>query len=85
METLLHQMSPEELQTIIQLAIAESLQKVPQAKNTQPNTIQEAGIFCRCAESTIRQAVRRGKVKFHRKSGRLYFFESDLIDWIKSK
>jgi len=79
------QITSEELELIINNAVASALQNLPQSRSNNPYTITEAAEYCTLAESTIRKAVRSKKLEFSRKCGKLFFFESDLIGWIKSK
>lgn len=47
-------------------------------------SLKEAAAFIKVSDSTLYHYVGAKKIKFYKKHGKLYFFESDLIDFIKS-
>lgn len=49
-----------------------------------PINIEEAATFTGFAKSTIYSLVAKGEIPHHKKCGRLFFFRSELIDFIKS-
>ncbi|MDN3205656.1 helix-turn-helix domain-containing protein [Algoriphagus sediminis] len=47
-------------------------------------SIEEASKFLHLKKPTLYSYVNQKKIPFHKRGGRLYFFRSDLISWIKS-
>lgn len=80
--------SQSELRNVVNEAVSSAFrshQEYPdKSDSVKPLTISEACSFSKCAESTIRKAFREKRLKGHRQAGRLYFFEEDLVRWIKS-
>lgn len=81
------QINQVELEALIEQTLIRVLQQTKEAEPAQSRnkalTIKEAASFAGCADSTIRKAFRERQLKGHRQAGRLYFFEEDLIQWIK--
>jgi len=80
------QITSKELESIIENSLIRVLAKhsKPETKSNKALNIKAASEFAGCAESTIRKAFREKRLKGHRQAGRLYFFEEDLVRWIKS-
>ncbi len=55
-----------------------------QQLTTKPRNVHEAARFTGKSVSTIYRLVSHRKIPFHKQGGKLYFFEDELIDWIKS-
>ena len=55
-----------------------------QQLTTKPRNVQETARFTGKSVSTIYRLVSQRKIPFHKQGGKLYFFEDELIDWIKS-
>lgn len=78
------QMSRDELMVFLESTISRVLSHSKPAQPTnQALNIKEAANYAGCADTTIRKAFRERQLKGHRQAGRLYFFEEDLIQWIK--
>lgn len=45
--------------------------------------VEEAAKFCRLSKPTIYARVSKGEIPYNKKGKRLYFLESELMDWIK--
>lgn len=78
------QLSPDELKSLIaegvQLALGNALQSVePEAE--KPISIHEAANLTGLAKQTLYQSL---DVPKHKQGGKLFFFESEIIAWIKS-
>ena len=50
----------------------------------RPLSIHQASELLGKATGTIYNLVYKNRIPFHKKSGRLYFFEEELVNWIKS-
>jgi excisionase family DNA binding protein len=59
---------------------------IPKEKqlSNKPKNSHEAARFIGKSVSTIYRLVSQRRINFHKQSGKLYFFEDELIDWIKS-
>lgn len=81
------QINQVELEALIEQTLIRVLQQTKEAETIKPTnkalTIKEAASFAGCADTTIRKAFRERKIKGHRQAGRLYFFEEDILNWIK--
>lgn len=53
------------------------------AVGTKPVTIKEAAEFLSSSESKIRRLVREHSIPFYRRGGITYFFEKELLEWVK--
>lgn len=53
------------------------------AAGTKPVTIKEAAEFLSSSESKIRRLVREHSIPFYRRGGITYFFEKELLEWVK--
>jgi excisionase family DNA binding protein len=49
-----------------------------------PIDVQQAGVHVFLDEQTIYRLVRQKKIPFHKQGRKLYFYKSELNDWIKS-
>lgn len=47
-------------------------------------TIDETSKFIDLAKASVYGLVHRNKIPYHKKSKRLYFLKSEILDWIKS-
>ncbi|NVK82847.1 MAG: helix-turn-helix domain-containing protein [Cytophagia bacterium] len=81
------EISQNELECLIEQTLIRVLEQSKKAETSKPTnralTIKEAANFAGCADTTIRKAYRERKIKGHRQAGRLYFFEEDILTWIK--
>ncbi len=50
----------------------------------QPIEIDEACTYLKEGKDSLYKKSRKGLVPCHKKNGRLYFFKSELLNWIKS-
>lgn len=53
------------------------------AAGTKPVTIKEAAEYLSSSESKIRRLVRERSIPFYRRGGITYFFEKELLEWVK--
>jgi len=61
------------------------LQKAePQTEFDNPINIKEVAILAGLTVPTLYGYVQRNEIPFNKKGNRLYFFKSDIIEWIKS-
>lgn len=81
------EISQLELESLIEQTLIRVLKQTKEAEPAKSTnkalTIKEAASFAGCADTTIRKAFRERKLKGHRQAGRLYFFEEDILNWIK--
>jgi excisionase family DNA binding protein len=80
------QLDSEQLNSVIQNAIRKVLSEIPkpnQPKNDRIFIIKEAAEFINKSVPTLYALVSRGEIKHSKKGKRLYFFEEDLISYIK--
>lgn len=74
------------------VSLADEIQSIKQimsnsgqsAKTEMPTGVKGAAEFTHLEEPTIYTLVRKKKIPFYKKNKRLYFFHSELQDWIKS-
>jgi len=52
--------------------------------DANPLNIDEAAEFLSLKKSTLYSKVCRRELPFYKQAGRLYFFRSELLNWIKS-
>ncbi|WP_051638140.1 helix-turn-helix domain-containing protein [Maribacter sp. Hel_I_7] len=50
----------------------------------QPIEIDEACSYLKESKDSLYKKARKGLIPCHKKNGRLYFFKSELLEWIKS-
>lgn len=53
------------------------------AAGIKPVTIKEAAVFLSVSEGVIRKMVREQSIPYYRRNGNTYFFEKELLDWVK--
>lgn len=53
------------------------------AAGLKPVTIKEAATFLSVSESMIRKMVRENSIPYYQRNGKKYFFEKELLEWIK--
>lgn len=53
------------------------------ASGLKPVTIKEAAIFLSVSESVIRRMVRENSIPYYERGGKKYFFEKELLEWVK--
>ena len=53
------------------------------AAGIKPVTIKEAAVFLSVSEGVIRKMVREQSIPYYRRNGKTYFFEKELLDWVK--
>lgn len=53
------------------------------AAGTKPVTIKEAAVFLSVSEGVIRKMIREQSIPFYRRNGKTYFFEKELLEWVK--
>ena len=49
-----------------------------------PIQLNEAAVFIGLTKATLYRYVKKKEVPYHKKGNRLYFFKSEISDWIKS-
>lgn len=54
-----------------------------QSKTDDPLSIDEAVKLTGYTKPTIYGYCQKNEIPFHKKNGRLFFFKSEIIDWIK--
>jgi predicted DNA-binding transcriptional regulator AlpA len=59
--------------------------KQQQANPQLPIDIGQAALITKKSKYTIYGLVNQNRIPFHKRAGRLYFFENELINWIRSK
>lgn len=82
----LTEITGEEFEGMLETAIRRVLAswKKDNQPSLKPLNIEQAADYTQCAIATIRAAVKSKELQAHRQAGRLYFFEADLISWIKN-
>lgn len=50
----------------------------------KPLGIEEAAEYLGMAVNTLRAKVSKDEIPYHKPSGKIYFFASELNEWIKS-
>lgn len=57
----------------------------PLSKEANDNlmTVEEAQKLLGMSHATLYSKTATGEIPFHKRGGKLYFFRSDLIEWIK--
>jgi predicted DNA-binding transcriptional regulator AlpA len=55
----------------------------PQPKIETPKPLDEVVLITGLSKPTIYSYVQRNEIPYHKKGNRLYFFTSEIIDWIK--
>lgn len=66
--------------------IKESLElKLASPTNFKPMTIDEASEFLGKSKSAIYTLIHREMIPFYKRDRTLYFFQQELIDWIKNQ
>ena len=78
----------EELSTIIEHSIRKVLSESPPSKTeANPNdllNIEEASSLLNLAKATVYALSSSGRIPVFKKSKRLYFSRSQLLDWVKT-
>lgn len=60
------------------------LQKVETQNHTDdPQSIEQIEIFTGYGKATLYGYCQKNTIPHHKKNGRLFFFKSEIIDWIK--
>lgn len=54
-----------------------------QPKTDDPKNIDEISNFTGYTKPTIYGYCQKNEIPYHKKNGRLFFFKSEIIDWIK--
>ncbi len=70
-----------ELSELRRIISSNSSQPAPKNKLM---TIEEAAKFLNLSKPTIYRLVSNRVMPFHKQSGKLYFFENELIEWVKN-
>lgn len=89
--TILFNVSPEDLQNMIKNSVREELSKLNSENNSQPTspgveqpiTQAEAIEFLQKSRQTINEWRRKGLIKGHKLGGRIYFYKSQLVQFMK--
>lgn len=87
MEKLLIHLSETEFRQIIREEILSCLNAHPLYKqqDDEPLKIDEAREFVRLDNvQTLYRMVRENRIPYHKKASRLYFFKSELSEWLKN-
>lgn len=53
------------------------------AAGIKPVTIKEAAVFLSVSENVVRKMVREMSIPYYRRGGKTYFFEKELLEWVK--
>lgn len=53
------------------------------ATGLKPVTIKEAASFLSVSESVIRRMIRENSIPYYERNGKKYFFEKELLEWVK--
>ena len=58
----------------------------PSQEVEEPILIEEAAKFLKCSKRSVEDEISKGNLPYHqkKKGARIYFFKSELNDWIKS-
>ncbi len=81
--------SKDELSNIVKLAVQTAIDAVVPTKNAADTTkdkiygITDATTFLGIAKPTIYAKTSKGEIPHFKRAGRLYFRESELIQWIE--
>jgi len=86
-QTVLISMPVSDLQSLIISCVSNCLQNAPtpDSKLTEkPIGLDEAASFLNYDSATIYSLVQKDAIPFHKPARKIYFFKSELIEWIKS-
>ena len=72
----------ERLRSIEQLLQKKEV-KTSEAKLDEPLTIEQAAVILHLSKATIYSKVSRKEIPYNKKGNRLYFFQSELIAYLK--
>lgn len=53
------------------------------ASGLRPVTVKEAAVFLSVSERTVRNMVRERTIPYYERNGKIYFFERELLEWVK--
>lgn len=53
------------------------------AAGIKPVTIKEVAVFLSVSENVVRKMVREMSIPYYRRGGKTYFFEKELLEWVK--
>lgn len=53
------------------------------AAGIKPVTIKEAAAFLSVSENVVRRMVREMSIPYYRRGGKTYFFEKELLEWVR--
>lgn len=53
--------------------------------NDSPMLASEAAQYLRMSKYRLYELVRRNQIPYHKPAGKLYFYPSELDEWIRSK
>ena len=74
-------------------SIIESLQRIenllqqksePSTESDKPMTVKEAAVFLNVSVSAIYKLTMTMEIPFFKRSKRIYFMKSDMVEWIKT-
>lgn len=51
---------------------------------TKPVTINEAAQFLSISERSLKKMVRERTIPYYQRNGKTYFFEKELLEWVKA-
>ena len=57
--------------------------KTSEAKLDEPLTIEQAAVILHLSKATVYTKVSRNEIPYNKQGGRLYFFQSELIEYLK--
>ena len=79
------QITPEELESIIQRAVNSALSDLELVLKDEEQllTVKEVAAFLCLSVPTIYSKVSRREIPSNKNGNRLYFLKSELMDWIK--
>lgn len=53
------------------------------AAGTKPVTVKEAAEFLSVTERAVNKMVRERQIPYYERHGKIYFFEKELLEWIR--
>ena len=69
---------------VLELKALLLLKAEPQTESNNPINIKEVATLAGLTVPTLYGYVQRNEIPYNKKGNRLYFFKSDIIEWIKS-
>lgn len=83
--TILIQLSTDELQKIIKTAVSQVIsENKPATQEDKLLDINQAADFLKVSIPTIYAKTSKNQIPYHKTGKRLYFVQSQLMDWIQN-